>query len=490
MSQDEAGITNEAEQIEWQRKEAARQLSIILIKRGINCRIVTSSGYFVSSVLKLGMVNKNLSIYWRSKMPEKLGFKIEKLGCELTFVKQIVPGFVPGKTHNRQLDELRCIGLVFSDFKLQLECVDAETCMALQLCLQTLLSEVSSSESEKENNPYLNRLRQISYQIATQHEKQLQLRLHASFKQGAFWMFNYIEKSYNFQTKRAMMKWVEAIRILNMENMDKDKYRWRLHAIANMDIDLQAWYHCVFYDEVYRVRGPFWFREAALAVYRRSYDLVHNTLTALEESALAHVLCSTETSYGDVAGQMFTVQEIVDIEKFQLFQTLASTGITVTKYPRLGRPGKKVFRLSFVEGYIYLTWKGRFGNQGVELGKVSAVRSGICTDVTRKQGKPEKAGQYLSVISVGRSLDLYFETVEERARWQDLLTVLVAKETQQCPELRVMECEGATTFDLLVTYAAIGKPPSEMNQSIPWSALMEDNTEGDEESDDGRVEVG
>jgi hypothetical protein len=358
---------------------------------------------------------------------------------------------------------------------LQLECVDAETCVALQLCLQTLLSEVSASESEKDTNPYMNRLKLASYQISTQHEKQLQLKLHASYKQGAFYLFNYFEKSYYFQTKRAMVKWIVVVKSINADNMEKDKYRWRLHAVANMDIDLQAWYHCVFYDEVYRVRGPFWFREAALAVYRRSYDLVHNTLTALEESALAHVLCSTETSYGDVAGQMFTVQEIVDADKFALFQTLASTGITVTKYPRLGRPGRKVFRLSFVEGYIYLTWKGRFGNQGVELGKVSAVKNGICTEVTRKQGKPEKAAQYLSVISVGRSLDLFFDTVEERQKWQDLLTVLVDKETGNCETLKVVEPDGATAFDRLVTYAAIGKPPSDFNHTSGWNSLLEES---------------
>ena len=42
----------------------------------------------------------------------------------------------------------------------------------------------------------------------------------------------------------------------------------------------------------------------------------------------------------------------------------------VTKYPRTGRPTKKLFRFSFVEGRIYLTWKGKLGNQGVDLGEV------------------------------------------------------------------------------------------------------------------------
>ena len=48
-----------------------------------------------------------------------------------------------------------------------------------------------------------------------------------------------------------------------------------------------------------------------------------------------------------------------------------TSGATVTKYPRSGRPAKKLFRFSFVEGKIYLTWKGKFGNQGVDLGEVN-----------------------------------------------------------------------------------------------------------------------
>ena len=157
---------------------------------------------------------------------------------------------------------------------------------------------------------------------------------------------------------------------------------------------------------------------------------------------------------------MFTVQEIVEKDKFFLFQKLAASGITVVKYPRMGRPARKVFRLSFVEGCIYLTWKGKFGNQGVELNKVSAIKSGICTEVTRKQAKADKAAQYLSIISVGRSLDLFFESVEERAKWQALLTVLVNKELGLLENLKMPESEEVTDFECLVTFASICKVPT------------------------------
>lgn len=468
--QDPSPLTEEEynEQVEYQNREAARQLSIILIKRGVNCTIISSEGYSIPSVLRLGMSNKNLSIFWRSKP--------EKLGCELNFVESVVCGIVlTGKTA-RKLDAGRCIGLNFRNYSLQLETVDAETCAALYLCLQTLLNEVKTSETAAgvtNTTDFLYRLRLANYQISLQQEKIYQHYKHSSIKECGFILSCYLERCYQHQIRRAIDKWISHVRLMNEENKLRDKSRWRLHAVANMDIDLQAWYHSIFYEQVYRVRGPFWYREAALAVYRRSYDLVHNTLTALEENALAHVLCSTETTYGDVAGQMFTVQEIVNYEQYQLFQKLAASGVTVTKYPRMGRPAKKVFRLSFVEGYIYLTWKGRFGNQGVELRCVSALKSGICTEVTRKQGKADKAAQYLSVISVGRSLDLFFETVEERMKWQSLLEVLVEKELGRNANLKVEDAPDSSEFERLVTYASIGKLPEKYYQNKAWQMSLD-----------------
>jgi hypothetical protein len=89
---------------------------------------------------------------------------------------------LPDKTVYRELDASRCIGLVFTDYKLQLETVDSETCAALHLCLQTLLAEVKATEKTKEQNPFLNRLRNTTYKIATQQEKLYQLHTHSSYK--------------------------------------------------------------------------------------------------------------------------------------------------------------------------------------------------------------------------------------------------------------------------------------------------------------------
>jgi hypothetical protein len=179
---------------------------------------------------------------------------------------------------------------------------------------------------------------------------------------------------------------------------------------------------CTCSLQVYRLRGHFWYKDAVLPVYKQSYDLVDNALTPLEEAALAHVLCSPDTSYGDVAGQMFVVQALIPPAQFTLFQQLAAPGPPVLTYPRRARPAKKTFRFSFVEGNIYLTWKGKFGNQGVGMGEVTSVVGGIQSDVLKWSVKDtSKADQYLSVNCLDRSVDLYFDSAAERTNWGDLL---------------------------------------------------------------------
>lgn len=215
------------------------------------------------------------------------------------------------------------------------------------------------------------------------------------------------------------------------------------------------------YDQVYRLRGHFWYKDAVLPVYKQSYDLVDNALTPLEEAALAHVLCSPDTSYGDVAGQMFVVQALIPPAQFTLFQQLAAQGATVVKYPRSGRPAKKTFRFSFVEGNIYLTWKGKFGNQGVGMGEVTSVVGGIQSDVLKWSVKDtSKADHYLSVNCLDRSVDLYFDSPAERNNWGDLLRTLVSKEQGTLIGVEPVdppEDSEARDFEWLVLYSSISK---------------------------------
>lgn len=156
---------------------------------------------------------------------------------------------------------------------------------------------------------------------------------------------------------------------------------------------------------------------------------------------------------------MFIVQAILTPKLFALFQQLASQGAQVIKYPRQGRPAKKLFRFSFVEGNIYLTWKGKFGNQGVGMSEVTGLSKGITTDILKWSAHVSKADQYLSVLCEDRSVDLLFESEEERNQWYDVLTALIAKEKNSLPGVDSIlpDPEVATDFDYAVLYSSIGK---------------------------------
>ncbi len=140
------------------------------------------------------------------------------------------------------------------------------------------------------------------------------------------------------------------------------------------------------------------------------------------------MLCSPDTTYGDVAGQMFVVQAITSNEQFQLFQRVCAEGGVLVKYPRTGKASKKNFRFSFVEGKIFLTWKGKYGNQGIDMEEVTGVIPGIQTEILQKRANPATPNLYLSVLCADRSIDLSFETVVERNDWQQILEILLVKE--------------------------------------------------------------
>ena len=159
---------------------------------------------------------------------------------------------------------------------------------------------------------------------------------------------------------------------------------------------------------------------------------------------------------------MFVVQALAPPHQFSLFQQLAAQGSTVVKYPRSGRPAKKLFRFSFVEGNIYLTWKGKFGNQGVGMGEVTSVEGGIQSDVLKWSGQAAKADQYLSVHCSDRSVDLFFDSSTERDNWRDLLKLLVTKEQGELVGIEPFEpAEDADEFEWLVLFASIGKHRSQ-----------------------------
>ena len=393
----------------------------------------------------LGVISDGiLYIYWR--------IHPQQLGCEMTYLKSI------------QIDSLnkKRLKLIFIDFELLIEFETIDICSNIELVLTRLMKECQQQEKDKEANATLlsseKTLRADAYNVAVKQEKLFQLLQALKIKDGCMLVDKIISKSIQNLTKRAFDMWTGAVYEINKSKMIQDKERWRYHAISNQELDLQAWYHAMFYQEVYRLRGPFWHRDAVLPQYRQSYDLVDNALSPLEEAALAHVLCSPDTSYGDVAGQMFVVQQLADKQNlYALFQKLSSQGAQVIKYPRTGRPARKVFRFSFVEGKIYLTWKGKFGNQGVGLNEVTKVEGGINTDVLKRAATPAKANLFLSLTCSGRSVDLCFDSEEERNEWQELLNLLMLKEHGALECLKVEQPSPDQLNEWLYLYSALGE---------------------------------
>jgi hypothetical protein len=172
----------------------------------------------------------------------------------------------------------------------------------------------------------------------------------------------------------------------------------------------------------------FWLHDLELPEYKLSNKLIANKLTKYEEAALAHILCTPDTTYGDVASHMYVMQSMLGATMFELFQLICSKGISIVKFPRSGSPSKKSFRFSFVEGSIYFTWKGQYGNQGVDLAEVLKVDVGLSTDILKKSGRKDKESLYVSLVCADRTIDLQCANGDEREAVRDVLAALVSNQ--------------------------------------------------------------
>lgn len=396
-----------------------QQLVGILLRRGVSCRLISNDGFSCASVLSLSLVDDKLFILWRTTP--------SSLGCEIVFLQRIVRGVVHDP--NQYLVGDRCLSFVFQNLVVQVGFADAPTATVLANALEALLKESLTMEQQDPKKRFMFKFRQATFDISAREEKVHQNTLAARKRQGVLLAGKILHNSYIHSVKLALYKWTAFVSAANHIKMVADRALWRLHAASSTGKDLQAWYHAVFFREIYRLPGAFWYKDAMLSTYRKAYSpSIDTTLTQLEEAALAHVLCSPDTTYGDVAGQMFVVQALTTPEQFQFFQKICADGSAIVKFPRSGKAGKKMFRFSFVEGNIFLTWKGKYGNQGIDMEEVTAIVPGINTEILQRRANPETPELYLSVICADRSIDLFFETEYDRDDWKALLEILLQKE--------------------------------------------------------------
>lgn len=217
-------------------------------------------------------------------------------------------------------------------------------------------------------------------------------------------------------------RWVAKVREINSPRMEADAAQWKLHALVNSEKDLQAWYHATFAPELYRLRGAFWYKEAVLPEYDG------HPIEKCEAGATpSDILCAPNAIYTAMAAAMYTIRATLSEDEYALFEKLTTDGVVVSKKPYRtpgGRPQKKRFQLSLVQGelylFMYLTWKGKHGTQGIELASVDRI------------DRHEQASTYsrLCLVATDRSLDLCFDSIQELSLWHSALDHLVEIEKE------------------------------------------------------------
>ena len=196
-------------------------------------------------------------------------------------------------------------------------------------------TSASPSASFAEKDPLL----LLQFNLTVAKERSLMLAREAAARERLAFLDSKLWSQRLSLLSSAFNKWIASACALKQTEMERDKQRWGLHAQASVDSDLQAWYHHSFHEEIFHLKIRFWMNESQLPRYKHSNRLIANKLTKYEEAALAHVLCTPDTTYGDVASHMFVIQSTVSPALYAVFEEVCSKGISVTKFPRNGSPG-------------------------------------------------------------------------------------------------------------------------------------------------------
>lgn len=198
-------------------------------------KIVSKYGLLIKSLLTVTMKDDNIIVFWRNSP--------ETLGCELTFLKSVSEDPVNSKR----------LQMRFHEFDLVIEFESEDICNEIGDLLSALMQEMASTERDTSSGgKHLQALRTAAYQINIKQEMLLQLCSSLKAKEGAMIVEKVLLKTSAGLLKSGFDTWTHFIRETNSQRMNDDKWRWRLHAASNQDMDLQAWYHAIFYQEVYR----------------------------------------------------------------------------------------------------------------------------------------------------------------------------------------------------------------------------------------------
>jgi hypothetical protein len=250
--------------------------------------IVSTYGTIQRSILTIlrKEVNLEASLIWRNASNMTY-----ELSCKLSFIKSITTDVKDYTEHIRffsrgnqlkqstripsrfDLQKIPQINIFFPDFKLTFELCDLqETQRIFELLTDLHFRAMKIHSFEKDYNtkishqqqqfrltnapnmPTLQQIdafaRQQEYECNVKQEQLVQMTYSSRMKEGIVVLENFRSRFHLKLIAGVFHHWVKTIRDHNENKMLDDRHRWRLHATSNQDIDLQAWYHALFYQEV------------------------------------------------------------------------------------------------------------------------------------------------------------------------------------------------------------------------------------------------
>jgi hypothetical protein len=226
-------------------------LDDLLCNVGIPVYLVSKYGTKTKTTLKVEKkgVNVEPKLQWRVQ---------PKLCCEFSFINLISAPV--------ECESGYQISFMFTDFKLTVEIGDKDAAELAIEIYDSLCDYLTKSKEfllfEKEQNTAKGTtqihshfqqtlsMRKAIVEAALKEEQLIQMCFYLRYKEAHMLVSRAHTKYVETWVGAAFSHWVSVLKDVTTPNMTKDRHRWRLHATANQDIDLQAWYHALFYLEV------------------------------------------------------------------------------------------------------------------------------------------------------------------------------------------------------------------------------------------------
>ena len=159
-----------------------------------------------------------------------------KVGCDLGLITKI-----------QLIDEIFSICLD-STIILTFKCINNQDTESVHLKLINLISndttQATQTESTKgpKNTKLLKNSSQLIADIILRQENAYESLIIMNITDATKRLTELIERSQKGQLYDRFIQWCQYIKYKNHTYMLEDRNRWRLHALSNQALDLQAWY--------------------------------------------------------------------------------------------------------------------------------------------------------------------------------------------------------------------------------------------------------